>query len=305
MNHVPTTDESRANYRWIIRHDPSTICTWSICDWDMIHSWLGHDSSVIGTWFIRVWHGVFICLTWRIHEYGMTHPHVWHDAFIVNMMSITWHDPRTIMTHSYVWRDSSIHHRLSKVTTWDARDSFVLVAWLILMCDMTHPYVWHASWCHPWDYRHGAMSCVTWLMWQAQQIHKACDIYSYVWHDSSTCVTWLIHIRAMTHPYVAGPAKLWREALDVPIHTCDMTHAYIWHNSFICVTWLIHMSWNKIMTWGSLHSFIRVTRFIHIYDRTHSYVWHDSPYVTGPTKLWREARCTHSYVWHDSFICMT
>jgi len=39
--------------------------------------------------------------------------------------------------------------------------------------------------------------------------------HSYVWHDSFTCVTSLIHM-------------------------CDMTHSYVWHDSFICVTWLIH-----------------------------------------------------------------
>jgi len=37
-----------------------------------------------------------------------------------------------------------------------------------------------------------------------------------VWHDSFTCVTWLIHM-------------------------CDMTHSHVWHDSFTCVTWLIHM----------------------------------------------------------------
>ena len=33
------------------------------------------------------------------------------------------------------------------------------------------------------------------------------------WHDSFTCVTWLIHM-------------------------CDMTHSHVWHDSFICVQWL-------------------------------------------------------------------
>ena len=40
--------------------------------------------------------------------------------------------------------------------------------------------------------------------------------HSYVWHDSFTCVIWLIHM-------------------------CAMTHSYVCHDSFTCVPWLIHM----------------------------------------------------------------
>jgi len=42
-----------------------------------------------------------------------------------------------------------------------------------------------------------------------------CDMtHSHVWHDSFTCVTWLIHM-------------------------CDMTHSHVWHDEFTCVTWRI------------------------------------------------------------------
>ena len=51
-----------------------------------------------------------------------------------------------------------------------------------------------------------------------------CDMTcSCVWHDS--CVTWLVHVFAMTHLWVCY----------------DMTHSYVWRDSFIRVTWLIHM----------------------------------------------------------------
>jgi len=66
------------------------------------------------------------------------------------------------------------------------------------MCDMTHSYVWHDS-----------FTCVTWL------IHTRDPTHSHVWHDSCICVTWIIHMY-------------------------DMTHSYVWHDSFTCVTWLIH-----------------------------------------------------------------
>ena len=86
------------------------------------------------------------------------------------------------MTHPYVWHAS-----------------FLCVTCLIHMCDMTHPYVWHDS-----------FTCVTWHI-------DMCDMNRpNVWHDSIICVTWIIHM-------------------------CDMTHSYVWHDSFTCVTWLIHM----------------------------------------------------------------
>ena len=121
--------------------------------------------------------------------------------------------------------------------------------------------------------------------------------HSYVWHDSSICVTWLTHMCDMTHPYV------WHDSLiDVTrlIHMYDMTHSYVWHDSSICVTWLIHMC-----------------------DMTHLYVWHDWSicanvfvrhvcgfgmfhwsllYVMQDSFVSSKRACdmTHSYVWHDS-----
>ena len=62
------------------------------------------------------------------------------------------------------------------------------------MCDMTHSYVYHDSV----------------IVWNDSFI-----LQHHVWHDSFTCVTWLIHM-------------------------CDMTHPYVWHDSFIRLIWLIH-----------------------------------------------------------------
>jgi len=71
----------------------------------------------------------------------------------------------------------------------------------IHICAMTHAHVWHDS-----------CTCVTWLLW-----HDSFICVTYLWHDSSICVTWFIHM-------------------------CDVTHSHVWYDSFICVTWLIHMS---------------------------------------------------------------
>jgi len=81
--------------------------------------------------------------------------------------------------------------------------------------------------------------------------------YSYVWHDSSICVTW-------------------------HIHTCDMTHPYVWHDSFIGVTWLIHRECTQVT---GHHDHIRdmssTFLLIHMRDMTYSYVWHDSSIVSA------------------------
>jgi len=83
---------------------------------------------------------------------------------------------------------------------------------------ITHSHVWHES-----------TTCGKWLIHMCVSLIHSCDItHSNVQHDSSTCLTWLIHI-------------------------CDMTDSHVWHDSFTCGAWLIHM-----------------------WCMTHSHVWHDS-----------------------------
>jgi len=107
-----------------------------------------------------------------------------------------------------------------------------------------------------------------------------------VWHDSFICVTWLIHVR-------------------------DMTHAYVWHDSFKCVTWLNTNHClecptpraRECVTHWCRSLCVYATWLIHLCDTlmlltvcvcymTHLYVWH--------------ADATHCVcVRHDSFICVT
>jgi len=85
------------------------------------------------------------------------------------------------------------------------RMTYVCVTWLIHMCDITHPYVWHDSfilWHDPY----------LWVTWP---IHMCDMIHSSAWHDSCICVTW-------------------------PILMCDMTHSHVWHDPSMCLTWPIH-----------------------------------------------------------------
>jgi len=64
------------------------------------------------------------------------------------------------------------------------------------------------------------------------------ETHLYACHDSFVCVTWLIHIRAMTHSHLWYDSFTWVPWL---IYIHHMTHSYVWHDSFICVPWLIHI----------------------------------------------------------------
>jgi len=148
-----------------------------------------------------------------------------------------------------------------------------------------------------------------------------------MWHDSFTCVTWLISI-------------------------CDMTHSHVWHDLLVHVTWLISicdmtMGWlrlvRSIKSWVSfakepykkdcilqkrpifLRSLLTVATlylwhesfYIHVCAMMHSYVWHDlficirwlihmcAWHDSFICMLWLIHMCdmTHSYVWHDWHAC--
>jgi len=63
--------------------------------------------------------------------------------------------------------------------------------------------------------------------------------YSYVCHDSSMWVPWLIHVSAMTHPCECHDSWVvqYNSFICVPwlFHMCAMTLSYLCHDSFICV----------------------------------------------------------------------
>jgi len=100
---------------------------------------------------------------------------------------------------------------------------------------------------------------------------------SYVWHDSFTCVTWLLCMCDMTPLYV------WCDSITCMtwlIHMCDITPLYVWCDSFTCATWFIYMC-------EMTHSYVW---------KSHSYLWHGS--IICATWLIYICDMTHSYVRH-------
>jgi len=154
------------------------------------------------------------------------------------------------------------------------------------------------------------------------------------------CVTWLIHTRAMTHPYVCnvttscvwrGSFLRWTWLIHVCdmcvtwlIHTCTVTHPHVcnvttscvWRDSFIRWTWLIHVC-AMSPSYVRHDSFIGVKWLIYMYDMTHLHVWHDASARVYSANLsavhnvkwspWRIHMCypTHRCVCHDSWTFVT
>jgi len=71
-----------------------------------------------------------------------------------------------------------------------------------------------------------------------------CDVtHSYVWRDAFVCVTWRIHMWDMTHSYMGRDSIRQAMLLNLMwyrIRMCDVTHSYVGHDSFIHGTWLNH-----------------------------------------------------------------
>jgi len=127
-------------------------------------------------------------------------------------------------------------------------------------------YVWHDS-----------SICVAWL------IHMCGMTHPYVWHDSSICVAWLIHMCGITHPYVWHDSSICVAWL---IHMCGMTHPYVWHDSSICVPWLIDIESIQSTHGGDHIENISISRLDSF--PVHSFEWRGLPFTPVKTclKIW-------------------
>jgi len=134
-------------------------------------------------------------------------------------------------------------------------------------------------------------------------------IESYVWNKLLMCVSWLIHVCALSHLFVCHDSFMcapWR------IHTYFMTHSYTCHDSFTWVPWLIHMC---AMTHLCVchASFIHVPwlnscvpRLLHMYAMNNLHVRYDLLIHDTIFAGWFVHICdiTHLCVWYYSFACM-
>jgi len=233
--------------------------SWIICDvwhdsficvpWLMTHdSWLVHicpmthpfplrasSKSVqtllesLGTWLVDVWRDswpVYMCVLWLINSY------------------VTW-----FVKHLYVCHDAFIHTLYAPPPSPCKLLLSLLVhdSWLIHMCVMTH----NSSIC---DMTHVSSIYVPWLIYSCnlrasyKSVQTRVESLSMWLGTHLLCVTWLIHMCAMTHSFIHSTRLLQmrRNSCGVAlgvwlIYMCNMTHSYVWHDSFICVTWLIHV----------------------------------------------------------------
>jgi len=174
----------------------------------MTHSYARHDVFMCVTRTI-------ICAPWLIHM-------LWHDSFIRepnlcvchdSFICAPWRIHMCYMPHSYVRQD------------------------VFICCDMTHSYVWHDC-----GLRDLEMQCTAHFLAHGTHMNESwhtCEwVTAHIWGshntgNTSSCVPWLIHMCAMTHPYVCRDSFM-----------CAMTHPYVCHDVahclYVCQT---HMQW--------------------------------------------------------------
>ena len=126
------------------------------------HMW--HDSGIRVARPVHLWGNIF-CRTCSAAR----------TVHLCRILRVTWLIHICVMSHAYVWHDS-----------------FIFVSCLMHMCDMTHSYEMH--FCNGSDHVNGFPYAPNRAMLDMT--------HSYVEHDPSMCVTWLIHMCDMTHSYV-------------------------------------------------------------------------------------------------------
>jgi len=151
-------------------------------------------SYACNLWFLR--------LTW--HAFDITPSSAWHD---------TSHASRLQNAN---WMRRLLHQLLTRV--------FLCMTQPIPMCDVTHFYMWYAS-----------FLCV---VWHIPMCHTFLFLtHSYVWHASLLCVTWLV-----PHNQTSECLYLRNGSFINISQTCfylwhDSFH--VWHDSFRCATRVI------------------------------------------------------------------
>jgi len=211
-----------------------------------------HDSFMCVTW-----HDSFMCVAWPIRVCGVTHS-----------CHPTW--------HTYIYARGMIcgvTHSIQICVTCEC--------WLV--CDMTHPCVWH-----------GSFSFVTYLHISVTWFIPVRDMsHSYVWHDSFVCVTWLIHVCVtwLIHIYVYVYVYVY-------IYKC----IYKQISAVLCL---------QVLCFFFLQISISLARFMHLLSVRHLGSWvrmHAEKCVWVMSRMQRQitwCQCTNDSVtfedtWHES-----
>jgi len=241
---------------WYLGHDSFIYVIWLIDICDMTHSYMWHDSSIyvlteichIGVWVMS--HRCTVQFGAPVwHDSLLFIWHMWHDSYTC----VTWLNHICDMARSYVWHDSLI---------CDLREIRH-----IGMCNMSHGCTvqlgtpaWHDSLLFTWPMWHDSYTCVTWL------IHIRDIAHSHIWHDSSTYVTWLIHVclgkKCITQAYASchtGAQSCVRHVTQVysPCHTCGWVMSHMWMSRVAYVNESCHTG-----VWVMSHGLCRICGWI-------------------------------------------
>jgi len=184
---------------WLIMCHDSFWDTPHVCDVTQYMTWLSwrHFSGmwddtlrdmthyqtlpVYATWLIRR-------NEWSWWNFGGLHEIICVWVLWLNRI---WDTPRLCI---YVWRD---YMYVTWLYTCDMTiymwHDYIYVTWLIMWYSS---YMWHASWCDMTRFE-PLFTYVSWFAWDHPCM---CAMTPFcMWHESFTCVTWLIHMCDMTH----------------------------------------------------------------------------------------------------------
>jgi len=170
-------------------------------------------------------------------------------------------------------------------------------------------HIWHTNWLRwegsglLWYVWHDLSICVTWL------IHMRDMTHSNVWHDSFIYVTWLIYMYDMTHSNLAREVVTVRGACDTHTHTHTI---YIYAYTHFTRMWIVCVYTYTLNMCDKNHSYLarkllqRKMSATHTHTHTHMYI---HTYMHTHTKhvcVVHTHTHTHTtYVWHDSFASGT
>jgi len=179
----------------------------------------------------------------RVYMCHMTHFDVRHPNFYIylgvekdkNQAELNWVESGHRRIHICHMTHFDVHHRNSFIYLGVEKGKNQAG----LNGSHTYSYLWHDSfWCTASEFLY-----IPWC-WERQESsrghaspHRANPPYcrqwkvsasDMLWHDSCISVTWLIHMRDMTHSYVP-----WLNVEQAPLVVgCD-----VWHALFMCVAW--------------------------------------------------------------------